>query len=139
MDQSKADQAQVLAALSALAHVTRLNLVRLLLRAGAEGMPAGRIGEALGLAAPRLSFHLAALEQAGLVRARRVARNVIYSVDAAGIGQTISYLMNDCCADHPEVLAHCAHQPKPGSLPEGAGTGRFLVQGTVASPGTAKT
>lgn len=109
MDQSKAAQTQVLAALSALAHVTRLDLIRLLLPAGDQGMPAGRIGEALGLPAPRLSFHLAALEQAGLVRARRVARNVIYSVDAAGIGQTISYLMNDCCADHPGVLAHCVH------------------------------
>ncbi|OZA19582.1 MAG: hypothetical protein B7Y02_00620 [Rhodobacterales bacterium 17-64-5] len=122
MDQSKAAQTQVLAALAALAHVTRLDLIRLLLPAGDTGMPAGRIGEALGLPAPRLSFHLAALEQAGLVRARRVARNVIYSVDAAGIGQTISYLMNDCCADHPEVLAHCAHGAAFRPDPQGVGT-----------------
>ena len=49
-------------------------------------MPAGQIAQALGLAAPRLSFHLSALEQAGLMRSRKVARNVIYSVDAHGIG-----------------------------------------------------
>ncbi len=103
------DRQQVLAALSALAHETRLDLVRLLMSKGETGLPAGQIAQALGLAAPRLSFHLAALEQAGLIRSRRAARNVIYSVDATGIGRTISYLLNDCCADHPEVIAACAH------------------------------
>ncbi|MCU0827361.1 MAG: metalloregulator ArsR/SmtB family transcription factor [Tabrizicola sp.] len=101
---------QVLAALAALAHATRLDLIRLLMPVGETGMPAGQIAQTLGLAAPRLSFHLAALEQAGLLRSRRVARNVIYSVDLRGIGQTISYLLNDCCADHPEVLSACTHQ-----------------------------
>ena len=102
------DRGQVLAALSALAHETRLDLIRLLMPLGDGGMPAGQIAQALGLAAPRLSFHLSALEQAGLIRARRVARNVIYSVDPSGIGRTISYLLNDCCCDHPTVLAECA-------------------------------
>ena len=102
------DRGQVLAALSALAHETRLDLIRLLMPLGDAGMPAGQIAQALGLAAPRLSFHLAALEQAGLIHARKVARNVFYSVDASGIGRTISYLLNDCCCDHPSVLAECA-------------------------------
>lgn len=123
MDRSKVQQSRVLAALAALAHETRLDLIRLLIPAGATGMPAGQIGQALGLAAPRLSFHLAALEQAGLLRSRRAARNVIYSVDAQGMGQTIGYLMNDCCCDHPEVRAACSH-PRPGqgeavSMPSG--------------------
>lgn len=104
------DRQKVLAALSALAHETRLDLVRLLMPLGAEGMPAGQIAQTLGLAAPRLSFHLSALEQAGLIRSRRAARNVIYSVDAGGLGRTISYLLNDCCADHPEVHAACLHR-----------------------------
>jgi len=107
MGGSKVERNQVLAALSALAHETRLDLVRLLMGAGDAGMPAGALAQALGLAAPRLSFHLSALEQAGLMRSRRVARNVIYSVDARGIGLTISYLLNDCCCDNPEVLAAC--------------------------------
>ena len=76
-------------------------------------MPAGQIAQALGLAAPRLSFHLAALEQAGLIHARKVARNVFYSVDASGIGRTISYLLNNCCCDHPSVLAECAFGRSP--------------------------
>ena len=105
------DRSQVLVALSALAHETRLDLIRRLVCAGEGGMPAGQIAQALGLAAPRLSFHLAALEQAGLIHSRRVARNVIYSVDAPAIGQTLGYLLNDCCCDHPDVRAACTAPP----------------------------
>jgi ArsR family transcriptional regulator, arsenate/arsenite/antimonite-responsive transcriptional repressor len=111
MERSKVERRAALSALSALAHETRLDLIRLLMPLGEAGMPAGQIAQALGLAAPRLSFHLSALEQAGLIRSRRVARNVIYSVDAAGLGRTISYLLNDCCCKHPEVLAACSHRP----------------------------
>jgi ArsR family transcriptional regulator, arsenate/arsenite/antimonite-responsive transcriptional repressor len=101
-------RSKVLTALSALAHETRLDLVRLLMPSGGDGMSAGDIARALGLSASRLSFHLSAMEQAGLIRSRKSARNVIYCVDATGMGQTISYLLNDCCMDHPEVVAACA-------------------------------
>ncbi|MBA3909965.1 MAG: transcriptional regulator [Rhodobacter sp.] len=124
------DRGRVLAALSALAHETRLDLIRLLMPTGDAGMPAGAIAQALGVTAPRLSFHLSALEQAGLLRARKVARNVIYSVDTTEIGLTISYLLNDCCRDHPEVLAACALGRKQN--PAGQG-------GAAAPSGTAKT
>ena len=100
---------QALAALQALANDARLDLVRLLMPKGAEGMAAGDISRALGLSASRLSFHLAALEQAGLIRSRKQARNVFYSVDAGGMGQTIAFLLNDCCMEHPEVVACCRH------------------------------
>lgn len=102
------ERSKVLSALAALAHDTRLDLVRLLMPCGADGMTAGEIARQLGLTASRLSFHLSALEQAGLIRSRKSARNVIYSVDAAGLGRTMSYLLNDCCMDHPEVVAACA-------------------------------
>jgi ArsR family transcriptional regulator, arsenate/arsenite/antimonite-responsive transcriptional repressor len=118
------ERSKALAALSALAHETRLDLIRLLTPQGDEGMSAGQIAETLGLAAPRLSFHLSALEQAGLLRSRKVARNVFYSIDTQGIGSTISFVLNDCCRDHPEVLAACSHRRTP-------------VQGDVA--GTEKT
>lgn len=120
------DRSKALAALSALAHETRLDLIRLLVPQGKEGMAAGQIAEALGIAAPRLSFHLSALEQAGLLMSRKVARNVFYAVDPHGIGLTISYLLNDCCRDHPEVLAVCSHR--------GA-----AVQGEGGASGTEKT
>jgi ArsR family transcriptional regulator, arsenate/arsenite/antimonite-responsive transcriptional repressor len=100
---------KALAALQALANDARLELVRLLMPQGAEGMAAGDISRALGLSASRLSFHLAALEQAGLIRSRKQARHVFYSVDAGGMGQTIAFLLNDCCMEHPEVVACCRH------------------------------
>lgn len=101
------EQSKVLSALAALAHSARLDLVRLLMARGNEGMAAGEIARALGLSASGLSFHLSALEQAGLIHSRRVARNVIYAVDRAGIGRTIGYLLNHCCNNHPEVRACC--------------------------------
>lgn len=122
------DRSKALAALSALAHETRLDLIRLLTPQGNEGMAAGQIAETLGIAAPRLSFHLSALEQAGLLRSRKVARNVFYSVDPRGIGLTISYVLNDCCCDNPEVLAACAH-----------GRDTATDQGVVAVAGTENT
>ena len=101
------EQSKVLTALAALAHGSRLDLVRLLMPLGDEGLTAGEIGRHLGHSASRLSFHLAALEQAGLLRSRKVARNVFYAVDPAGMGGTISYLLNDCCGEHPRVMACC--------------------------------
>ncbi len=101
------ERSKALAALSALAHETRLDLVRLLIAAGNEGLPAGDLARTLDHSASRLSFHLAQLEQAGLIRSRRVARNIYYAVDAKGMGATISFLMADCCQDHPDVMACC--------------------------------
>ncbi len=109
-------RSKALGALSALANETRLDLIRLLAQRGTDGIAAGEIAQSLGVGASRLSFHLAALERAGLIQSRKAARNVIYSIDALGLGQTISYLLNDCCMDHPEVLAACGHSqasPKP--------------------------
>lgn len=104
--------AQALAALSALAHADRLALVRLLVPAGAGGLPAGEIARALGLSASRLSFHLSQMQAAGLLFARPEGRRVIYAVDMGRLGATIAYLLNDCCLDHPEVVACCGHGRK---------------------------
>jgi DNA-binding transcriptional ArsR family regulator len=111
------EQSKVLAALSALSHEARLELVRLLIDAGDEGLPAGTIGQKLGLGASRLSFHLSALEQAGLIRSRRASRNVIYSVDRDGMGSTIGFLLHDCCREHPEVVA-CCHKRAQSDPPD---------------------
>lgn len=102
-------QGKALSALQALANEDRLALVRLLVPHGADGLAAGEIARQLGLSASRLSFHLSQMEQAGLVTARKVARNVIYAIDAGGLGETIAFLLNDCCLEHPEVVACCRH------------------------------
>jgi DNA-binding transcriptional ArsR family regulator len=114
------ERSKALNALAALAHATRLDLIRLLVAEGAEGLPAGEIAQRLGLAASRLSFHLSALEGAGLIRSRRVARNVIYRVDIPAIGQTVGYILNDCCCGHPGLLAACGADQ--GAAGAGSGT-----------------
>lgn len=103
------DRSKALAAFSALAHEARLDLIRLLVAEGGQGLSAGEIARRLGLSSSRLSFHLSAMEQAGLLTSRRVARNVFYAVDAAGLGGVIAWLLNDCCMEHPEVVACCRH------------------------------
>lgn len=105
-------QGKALEAFSALANPARLDLVRLLMATGDTGMAAGEIGRSLGLSASRLSFHLSILEQAGLIRSRRQARNVFYAIDAGGMGRTIAYLINDCCCNHPGVMACCSNAPE---------------------------
>jgi DNA-binding transcriptional ArsR family regulator len=92
------DRAQVLAAFAALSNETRLDLVRMLVTVGIQGLPAGDIARRMGLSASRLSFHLSALEQAGLVRARRAGRQVIYGVASGAIDGMVGYLLRDCCA-----------------------------------------
>lgn len=103
------DQGKALTALSALANGTRLELVRALIAAGTEGLAAGEIARRLNISASRLSFHLAALEQAGLITSRRASRHVFYAADAGGIGGVISYLLNDCCMGRPDISACCLH------------------------------
>jgi ArsR family transcriptional regulator, arsenate/arsenite/antimonite-responsive transcriptional repressor len=110
------DRSRVLDALSALSSEIRLDLVRSLIDVGDPGMAQGDIARRLSISASRLSFHLAALEQAGLVTARRTGRNMIYAADHAVIGGVIGYLLHDCCAGHPKVCA-CS-QRRQAALPD---------------------
>lgn len=91
------DAGQVIEALGALAHEHRLALFRLLVQAGAGGMPAGAIAEALALPNSSLSFHLAHLTRAGLIRQQRQSRSLIYTADYAAMNGLVGYLMENCC------------------------------------------
>ncbi len=95
-------------ALSALAHGHRLAVFRLLVRAGAGGMPAGAIAREVGVLPNSLSTHLTILGHAGLIRSRRVGRSVIYSADYAGMRALMAFLVADCCAGRPEICAPLA-------------------------------
>jgi ArsR family transcriptional regulator len=97
------DSKLAVAALGALAHETRLELFRLLVRTGAEGMAAGQLAEALGVAPSTLSHHLAQLEHAGIVTARRESRHIFYAAAIPGISGLLSYLIDDCCQGAPEL------------------------------------
>ncbi len=84
-------------ALSALAQAARLEVYRVLVRAGPEGLPAGAIGEALGMPAATLSFHLKELKNAGLVRFQRQGRSRIYSPDFRAMDSLVGFLTENCC------------------------------------------
>lgn len=92
------DAGAVVGALGALAQEHRLAVFRLLVQAGDEGMPAGAIAEALGIPNSSLSFHLAQLSRAGLIRQERQSRSLIYTADYAAMNALLGYLTENCCA-----------------------------------------
>lgn len=97
------DKKLSLAALAALGQETRLDIFRLLVKAGAEGVPAGEIAERLGAVQNTVSTHLKVLTQAGLIRPDRRGRIVRYVADMTGFRDLLAYLMEDCCDGAPEL------------------------------------
>lgn len=83
--------------LGALAHEHRLAIYRQLIRRGPEGLPAGVIGGKVGLGPSSLTFHLQALQRAGLIRQARLGRQLFYSADFAAMNELVSYLTSECC------------------------------------------
>ena len=97
------DKKQALAALSALGQDTRLEVFRLLVRAGGDGVPAGEIATQLGTVQNTMSAHLKVLDNAGLVRAERDGRTIRYFADMTGFRDLLAFLMEDCCNGAPEL------------------------------------
>src|SRR5579872_2297131 len=97
-----------LAALSALAQEGRLRVFRLLVKAGPDGMAAGDIARRLGTAANTMSAQLLVLANAGLVRARRDGRSIIYAADFGRVGALLLFLTEDCCGGRAEICAPLA-------------------------------
>ncbi len=89
------------AILSALAQDNRLDVFRLLVEAGPEGMPAGHIANSLKLQPNALTFHLDRLREADLVSVRRDGRSMIYSARYEAMNALISYLTDNCCQGRP--------------------------------------
>jgi DNA-binding transcriptional ArsR family regulator len=87
----------VVESLGALAHEHRLAIYRQLIKRGPEGLPAGVIGGKVGLGPSSLTFHLQALQRAGLVRQVREGRQLIYSADFAAMNDLVAYLTDECC------------------------------------------
>ena len=97
------DKNVALSALAALGQETRLDIFRLLVRAGGEGVPAGEVGARLGAVQNTVSAHLKVLTHAGLIRSERDGRTVRYLADMSGFRDLLAYLMEDCCNGSPEV------------------------------------
>jgi DNA-binding transcriptional ArsR family regulator len=109
-----------ISALSALAHPGRLEVFRLLVRAGPDGMAAGEIARATGSLANTLSANLNILAAAGLVGARRDGRSIIYAAGYDRMRDLLAFLMEDCCGGKPEICAPLAAVASRGCAAEGA-------------------
>jgi DNA-binding transcriptional ArsR family regulator len=91
------EKTDVVAALAALAQDSRLDVFRLLVEAGPEGMPAGAVATALDLAPNTLTFHFDRLRTAGLVSVRREGRSMIYAAQFKTMNSLLGYLTANCC------------------------------------------
>ncbi|MES2181048.1 MAG: metalloregulator ArsR/SmtB family transcription factor [Pseudomonadota bacterium] len=98
--------------LSSIAQEARLEIFRLLVQTGLEGMPAGSIGETLEIPASTLSFHLKELSHAGLINSRQVSRFIYYSANYETMNGLLAYLTENCCAGVNDCGLSSACNPK---------------------------
>ncbi len=91
------DSKDAVAALSALAQATRLEVFRALVQAGPEGLAAGAISEALGIPSATLSFHLKELKNAGLVDCQCEGTSRIYTPSFPAVYALVQFLTANCC------------------------------------------
>ena len=103
------EKSNAVAALAALAQDNRLDVFRLLVEGGPEGMPAGEIASALKLAPNTLTFHFDRLRMAGLVTVRRDGRSMIYAARFETMNALLGYLTENCCkrTRDPHAAAIC--------------------------------
>lgn len=94
---------KAMAAFAALSQQTRLDVFRLLIKAGADGLVAGQISTQLDVLQNTLSTNLNILVNAGLVRRAREGRTVRYFADFAGMRDLLGFLLEDCCGGAPEL------------------------------------
>ena len=95
-------------AFAALSQETRLGVLRLLIEAGPNGLPAGEIAERLGQPASTISFHLSALERAGLTQSTRQSRQIVHAVRIVALRELIAFLSETCCGGQPELCGDIA-------------------------------
>ncbi len=107
------ESSEAAAAFAALSVDARVNLLRLLLAAGPTGLPAGDLASRLALPASTTSFHLAALERAGLTQATRHGRQIIHAVRLAGLRRLLSFVTETCCGGRPELCGDLARLLPP--------------------------
>jgi len=106
------DKLDALSSFAALAQETRLDVLKLLIKAGEQGLSAGEIGEQLGIKQNTMSANLAVLARTNLVSNKREGRSIRYYANFAGIRELIGFLMEDCCGGNPEICAPLLEQMK---------------------------
>tara|TARA_R110000868_G_scaffold4155_43_gene25648 strand:+ start:15929 stop:16780 length:852 start_codon:yes stop_codon:yes gene_type:complete len=121
------DEKQAAAKFTALAQETRVRLLRLLSSAGATGMGAGELHRRTGVPASTLSFHLSALEQAGLVQSTRQGRTSTYAIRFVGLRDLLTFITETCCAGQPDLCGDIARLLPEIEIKEVIMTGSFNV------------
>ena len=97
------DKDSALGAFAALSQPTRLDVFRLLVKAGDEGMFAGQVSDALDVRQNTMSANLSILAKSGLIRNEREGRSIRYFADMDGMRGLLAFLMEDCCGGRPEL------------------------------------
>ena len=108
---------EAVSALSALAQENRLDVFRLLVQAGPEGMPAGGVAAALKLAPNTLTFHFDRLRDVGLVTVRREGRSMIYAARFEVMNELVGFLTENCCQGSGEQCAPAGAKPAVACVP----------------------
>jgi protein-tyrosine-phosphatase/DNA-binding transcriptional ArsR family regulator len=121
------ESSEVAAAFAALSQDARLDLMRLLMAAGPSGVPAGDLSRQLGLPASTTSFHLAALERAGLTQATRQGRQIIHAARMIGLRHVLGFLTETCCGGRPELCGDLARLLPPWPEEDQGMTAAFNV------------
>lgn len=106
------DKLDALSSFAALAQETRLDVLKLLIKAGEQGLSAGEIGERLSIKQNTMSANLAVLARTNLVSNKREGRSIRYYANFAGIRELIGFLMEDCCGGNPEICEPLLEQMK---------------------------
>jgi arsenate reductase len=107
------ESSEAAAAFGALSQDTRLDLIRVLIAEGANGLSAGDIASRLAVPPSTLSFHLSALERAGLTQSTRQGRQIIHAVRVEGLRRLLSFLTETCCGGRPDLCGDLARLLPP--------------------------
>ena len=107
------ESTEAAATFAALSQGTRLDLLRLLIAEGPNGLPAGELVRRIDLPNSTVSFHLAALERAGLTQSRRQSRQIFHAVRIASVRKLLGFLTETCCGGRPELCGDLAFLLSP--------------------------
>jgi len=107
------ESSEAAAAFGALSQDTRLDLMRVLITEGANGLSAGDLAARLSIPSSTLSFHLSALERAGLTQSTRHGRQIIHAVRVEGLRRLLGFLTETCCGGRPDLCGDLARLLPP--------------------------
>lgn len=113
------DKATATSLFESLSSGIRLDIFRLLVRQGLNGMVAGEISSTLAVPPTNLSFHLKAMTHAGMVTVTQEGRFQRYRANLPLMLDLISYLTEECCSGNPQECADLfkASSCSPSVLP----------------------